>query len=120
MAQFKHGKLLLVIVVVLRCANGGLEYWVNGEIVIITYMTNMNGHYCIIEGTTGDDRNPGSIEEPFKTLTRVRDVIRIVSNTTGIPEGGVTVTVAPGDYDFTKGPLQFTSKDSGDVREVIT
>ena len=42
MAQFKNGKLLLVIVVVLRCANGGIEYWVNGEIVIITlYMINM-------------------------------------------------------------------------------
>ena len=76
--------------------------------------------WCIIEGTSGDDRNPGSIEKPFKTLTRARDIIRIVSNTTGLPEGGVTVTVAPGDYDFTKGPLQFTSEDSGDVREVIT
>ena len=119
MAQFKKGTLLLLIhvVVVLSCVKGDTsQYWVNGENnTIISACQHYN-----IEGTTGDDRNPGSIEKPFKTLTRVRDIIRIVSNTTGLPEGGVTVTVAPGDYDFTKGPLQFTSEDSGDVREVIT
>ena len=36
MAPFKKGTLLLVIVVVLRCANGDTsQYWVNGENHII-------------------------------------------------------------------------------------
>lgn len=39
----------------------------------------------------GDDRNPGTVEEPFATLTRARDAVR--ERRKEKPEQGVTVLI---------------------------
>ena len=70
-------------------------------------------------GTKGNDDNPGTEEKPFKTISKSRDVIRSLKNTTGLPDGGVVVTVIPGDYEFLDSPLEFTSEDSGTEKSPI-
>lgn len=38
---------------------------------------------CYITGTSGSDNFPGTMAQPFKTLTHARDVIRQLKNTSG-------------------------------------
>ncbi|HUW32745.1 MAG TPA: right-handed parallel beta-helix repeat-containing protein, partial [Planctomycetota bacterium] len=49
---------------------------------------------------------------PFATLVRARNAIREMRGTTGLPEGGITVTVLPGDY-ILKDSFSLTEEDSG-------
>lgn len=84
----------------------------------------MQGPLALIQlcvGTNGNDDNSGSQDKPFKTIKKARDNIRIMKNSTsGLPEGGIVVTIAAGDYDFTQGSLNFTNQDSGTPRSPIT
>ena len=73
----------------------------------------------IISGEKGNDNNPGSQDKPFKTIVKARDTIRNVKNTTGLPDGGITVTIEQGDYEFTDGPLEFTAEDSGTAKSQV-
>jgi hypothetical protein len=53
-----------------------------------------------------------SSDGPFATLTRARDAIRALKKATGLPEGGVTVWIAPGTYHLEQG-LELNAEDSG-------
>ena len=64
-------------------------------------------------GTKGNDANPGSIDEPFKTIVFARDYIRQLKNTSKFPVGGVVVNIRSGSYDFASAPLSLTAEDSG-------
>ena len=64
-------------------------------------------------GLKGSDSNPGTMDDPFKTLTHARDTIRQLKNTTGLPVGGVVVMVRGGDYTFLDGPFSLEEQDSG-------
>ncbi|MCP4642262.1 MAG: hypothetical protein GY851_17590 [bacterium] len=61
----------------------------------------------------GDDANLGAPEKPFRTLHAARDAIRALKQTDGLPEGGATVLVAPGQYVLS-GSLQLEAQDSGE------
>jgi hypothetical protein len=62
----------------------------------------------------GDDRNPGTLDRPFKTLERARAAVRGLNIQGGgkVPDGGVTVWLRGGRYElaetFVLGP-----EDSG-------
>lgn len=56
----------------------------------------------------GNDSNPGTFEQPFRTLEAARDAIRGKD----IPDGGVTVYIREGTYYMTK-TFALTSADSG-------
>lgn len=62
----------------------------------------------------GDDLNPGSEQEPFKTMERARDAIRELKRTTGIPQEGMTVWLREGDYLRDKA-FELTADDSGSL-----
>ena len=53
--------------------------------------TGFKRNFMIISGEKGNDNNPGSQDKPFKTIVKARDTIRNVKNTTGLPDGGITV-----------------------------
>jgi len=58
---------------------------------------------------TGSDSNPGTISEPFKTVTKARDVVRAInSNMTG----DIYVYLRGGIYNITS-TITFESRDSG-------
>jgi hypothetical protein len=57
-------------------------------------------------------RNEAGTDGPLATIEAARDVVRKIKNDTGLPEGGVCVTVMPGVYSL-KHPLQLTDQDSG-------
>jgi len=58
--------------------------------------------------SAGRDSNDG----PFATLPRARDAIRAMKKSGGLPEGGITVWMAPGMYALEQG-LELTREDSG-------
>ena len=62
----------------------------------------------------GDDKNDGSIESPFRTLERARDVIRERE----IPEGGITVYLRDGIYEL-EDTFVLTPEDSGKLGSPI-
>ena len=55
---------------------------------------------------------------PFATLQKARDAIRQLKASAGLPEGGVTVWIAPGTYPLDKA-LELTAEDSGEVGKPI-
>jgi hypothetical protein len=56
---------------------------------------------------------------PFATLQRVRDAIRQLKTSEGLPEDGVTVWIAKGTYCLEQG-LKLTAEDSGETaRQII-
>ncbi len=54
----------------------------------------------------------GSCEFPFRTIEEAQLRIREIKNTEGLPDGGITVSVAAGEYRYAYG-LCFTQEDSG-------
>ena len=93
---------------------------------------------CYVTGTSGSDNFPGTMAQPFKTITHARDVIRQLKNTSGeyvrttaimqlvvvihsstsvpigLPEGGLVVFVRGGDYAFVDAPFTLQGEqDSG-------
>jgi hypothetical protein len=56
---------------------------------------------------------------PLATLQRARDTVRQLKASMGLPEGGVTIWIAPGTYSLDKG-LVLTSEDSGEpVKPIV-
>lgn len=63
--------------------------------------------------TTGDDNNPGTIDNPFKTIEGAQKAIRNLKSTTGLPKGGITVQIRGGDYYYLNSSVTFNEEDSG-------
>ena len=57
----------------------------------------------------------GSESAPFKTVAEAQAKIREMKSGKGIPEGGVTVLLANGNYE----PIVFTEEDSGSENSPI-
>jgi hypothetical protein len=62
----------------------------------------------------GDDGNPGTLEQPFRTLERARDAVRALrgSNQGQVPVGGVTVWLRGGRYELRE-TFVLSPEDSG-------
>lgn len=60
----------------------------------------------------GNDSNEGTIDSPFASLEKARDVIRELKQSSGLPDGGVTVYLREGTYNFTDSFL-LDERDSG-------
>jgi hypothetical protein len=69
---------------------------------------------------TGNDSNSGIIDAPFATVEKARDAIRDLKNTSGLPQGGVTVYLRRGTYKYTLDGIHFEQKDSGTADSPIT
>ncbi|WP_339276781.1 Ig-like domain-containing protein [Paenibacillus sp. FSL W8-0426] len=67
----------------------------------------------------GDDSNPGTEAEPFRTLEKARDAIRQLKTGSGLPEGGVTVYLRGGTYNRSESFL-LEEQDSGTENKRIT
>lgn len=61
--------------------------------------------------TTGSDTNPGTSGQPFKTLERAREAVR-VEVAKGVPAGGIAVWLRAGVYERAA-TLELTAADSG-------
>lgn len=57
----------------------------------------------------GADTNPGTVEQPFRTLYRAQEAVR---RTVGGMDGSVVVNLAPGEYRLDR-TLEFNELDSG-------
>jgi hypothetical protein len=57
----------------------------------------------------GDDANPGTLDQPFRTLEKARDAVRSINQTM---TGDIHVYLRAGTY-ILAAPLQLTSADSG-------
>jgi len=63
---------------------------------------------------TGSDTADGSQREPFRTLERARDAVRLFkqSHSGRLPTGGVRIEIGGGEYPWEQ-TLKLTSEDSG-------
>ncbi len=61
----------------------------------------------------GKDSNAGTKRAPFATLERARDAVSMLKQTSGLPNGGVTVWIHKGDYPLTQSFI-LTDLDSGE------
>jgi hypothetical protein len=61
---------------------------------------------------SGSDTNPGSAQQPFRTVERARDAIREARRTGRLPASGVEVRMASGEYRLSQ-PFQLAASDSG-------
>jgi len=68
-------------------------------------------HYYV-DRTNGSDENLGTISEPFATLDEARLAIRDLKDSTGLPEGGITVFLRAGIYERTT-TFELKRGDSG-------
>ncbi len=60
----------------------------------------------------GSDASPGTEAQPLASLAGARDAIRLLKQQGPLPEGGVTVLVAPGLYEVGE-TLSLDARDSG-------
>lgn len=67
----------------------------------------------------GNDNNPGTEASPFQSLEKARDTIRQLKQTSGLPEGGVTVYLRDGLYNRSESFL-LGEADSGTADKRIT
>lgn len=66
---------------------------------------------------TGDDAQPGTLAQPFRTLDRARDAVReLKGKKPGVP---VTVLVRGGNYSLERS-VAFTGRDSGTAQAPVT
>jgi parallel beta-helix repeat protein len=69
--------------------------------------------------TSGNDRNPGTIDKPFASLECARDAIRDLNRKGTLPPGGITVLIRGGTYNLPK-TFELTERDSGSPGAPIT
>ena len=74
-----------------------------------TYKSEAEGKTFYVS-PDGNDSNAGTLEAPFKTITKARDTVRAYI-ATGMSEN-VTVYIRGGSY-YLETPLTFSSDDSG-------
>jgi hypothetical protein len=68
---------------------------------------------------TGNDSNPGTVDQPFATLERARAAVRDLKTSSGLPAGGVTVWLGAGMNSRTAA-FTLTAEDSGTSTQPIT
>ena len=68
--------------------------------------------------TNGLDSNPGTVEKPFATLERARDLVRTARATSQPQIGPITIDIRGGDYLRTNA-LELNAGDSGSPRAPI-
>lgn len=66
----------------------------------------------------GSDSNPGTKEQPFKTLEAARDTIRNLKQECGLPNNGVRVYLREGEY-FLNQSFHLEEQDSGEEGKPI-
>ena len=65
-----------------------------------------------------DSPNEGRTDGPFATLGAARQAIRAMKKAAGLPAGGVTVRIGPGEYYLEQG-FELTAEDSGTAESPI-
>jgi parallel beta-helix repeat protein len=68
--------------------------------------------------TTGNDHNPGTLEQPFATLECARDAIRDLKRKSSLPDGGAVVLVRGGTYSLSK-TFALDDRDSGSAKSPV-
>ena len=62
--------------------------------------------------TTGNDSNPGTVNEPFKTLEQARSAVAAYKQSSGLPDQGIAVILREGVYQLGQS-FNLGSADSG-------
>ena len=73
-----------------------------------------------VSAAGNDEKNDGSLARPFKSIERARNEIREIKGKSGLPNGGITVFIRGGNYEYPKSGLKFTYDDSGTKQAPIT
>lgn len=78
----------------------------------------VTGETIYVATTGNDSTGNGTKESPYASLQKAQTHIRELKSGSGLPEGGVTVSVASGTYIISN--MSFTSEDSGTADKPIT
>jgi hypothetical protein len=81
--------------------------------------TQTTAHTELFVAPDGDDGASGSIDAPLRTLEGARDAIRALTSSSGLPEGGVTVSLREGVYPRAEA-FELGADDSGTADAPIT
>ncbi|MCK4998083.1 MAG: right-handed parallel beta-helix repeat-containing protein, partial [Anaerohalosphaera sp.] len=76
-------------------------------IIAMPVLAGIQAQYYV--SPDGSDNNPGSLELPFATIEKARDIIRTVNDTM---TGDIVVNIKSGRY-FVDSTIEFTDADSG-------
>jgi parallel beta-helix repeat protein len=97
----KTRSLILVLALTLMIASGILTFGASNvqAAVQATYYVS----------PSGNDSNPGTLSQPFKTITKARNVVRTINNSM---TGDIIVNLRAGDY-FIDSTVVFNESDSG-------
>lgn len=109
----KHISFFLATALALSTASVSLAA---GDVAALT-QTGRNSFYVSADG---DDSNDGTIENPFKTPEHARDELRKIIAGGDLPDGGFTVYIKGGIYNFPKTGFTLTDSDSGTENCPIT
>ncbi|MBR5453013.1 MAG: hypothetical protein IKV54_02945, partial [Clostridia bacterium] len=77
----------------------------------------VEGTVIYVDGTA-EDGGDGSKDTPFKSITEAQAKIREIKAGDGLPEGGITVLLASGEYRVTE-TISFNEEDSGTAESPI-
>ena len=86
--------------------------------MILAGLATVAGGTEIYVSLEGNDRNPGTKDEPLRTLEGARDSIRAMRKKDGLPAGGVTVFLRGGVYPRTT-TFELAKEDSGTATSPI-
>lgn len=81
--------------------------------------TSAGAEVCYWVSADGQASAVGTKEDPFPTPEVARDAIRNLRETSGLPDGGITVYISEGTYEFLS-PFSLTRNDSGTENCTIT
>ncbi len=90
--------------------NGNAPYYLSAKTDKIISSVDVSGikqFYYV--APDGNDNNDGSIEAPFKTITKAKEKI----SSSGVPDGGVCVYFRAGEYYMPTGEYFYSAKDGG-------
>ncbi len=89
-----------------------------GVVFLLMSTILLQGQVQYVVSPDGNDRNPGTREQPFATITRARDAIRHRKNNDNF-DGPVEVILREGTYRIDE-PIIFAPEDSGTADAPIT
>ncbi|GGG51948.1 carbohydrate-binding protein [Paenibacillus radicis (ex Gao et al. 2016)] len=110
MLAIKIKRLSLVLLLITLTVSGSLASYIRQA------QANTSTYFYVAED--GNDSNPGTLTEPFATLTKAQSAIRALKTTSGLPAGGVTVYLRGGEYNQSA-TFTLTPEDSGSTGSPI-
>lgn len=89
-----------------------------GAILLSAFVSQTTYAQQLFVAPNGSDKNSGTIDKPFATLTKAKEAVRELKKAKAIDKDGITVNIRGGNYQLNTS-FELTKEDGGEVGKSV-